>query len=1354
MKKNFMTKMKKIVAVALAATISISTLEPALVTYATADAKTVLNKENFKFEYCVTSEWDNHINAMITITNTSKETIDNWAVKYKINGDIENIWNATVFDKTESNYIIKNAIWNQDIEAGESVSFGYTLYTEENVVPTEVEIISEESVVADLYYDVDYSVSNVWENGCIAEININNCGSDVIEDWILEFDYENEITNITGGVILEHTNNHYVIKNPSYSQNIAVGAKANIQIVAELGNADIKITNVILKEVKTETIYAEENYGIELDKSQFYLDEATGCYYINSTCTELKGTIYSVGNVSKAYIIVTSGSGKAVLERDIEAKSNFKVHNAGLLIGDNVITVTVEYQDGYIAQEKVIVTNYFEDNMLYLDIDFSDVDGDGLNGFLEELYETNPNDVDTDKDGISDYDELVVLGLSPILFDTDENGVSDCYEDVDNDGLTNLEEVYYGTNNCAVDSDGDLLKDYEEIKEYNTNPNDKDSDKDGAEDYWEIQNGYNPNLYNETFVVNRISEGYLTSVEVALEVEGEYANTFNVNVYENDVFINSTIDGYLGEAYTFEVEDGFTKATMKYTFDKDFLTIKDFQPTIYYFNEETQCLEEVKTNWDGVSNYVTAELNHFSTYCLLNKTSYANSFVKDYEILGNAQEKTNLNVVFALDVSSSMWIDKNILAQEAIVSFIDSLDENDQAALITFTDYAEVRFELSADKTEMREKLTTATYLGFGTTAIYKAIEKAIGMLGQNDGRKDIIIVITDGMDEPKTDFETNYEELVYEALDIDASIYSIGIGDANDILGLLAAYTDGEYYNIITATEIVEQMNMLKYKAMRRNADKNGDGIADVYLEYIINGDILLKTGSSLGIDMLSYELLQENADYDQDGLKNGEEINVIEVDGELYVDYISDPTEPDTDGDGMSDYDEVKILKTNPLEYNIAISDMDTLNNTNRYLSSALSDTYLNDYEYKAQLYLGNLIYNSEIAYVNAYKKTLYEYIELMNKVIVEEETFVVMKEDAIGNLDEVTEFLYQWSGLILEAPIDTLKKQEYNRLINGYIQEIAELKNQFRFVNSVSDVEGKIDYVISQKTKIYADYMTIQTQYYREFSEVSDFVLTGKLAEKLGGYMYKLPSNYKKWLRTFDKFTEIGDFLMVGMDVSGDVYNSVTVLSAVYAQDIQYDLALEMVNTIAHNTDNLCMMMAAQDIELALTDDYYKYVSNAWMIFDDVVKGGVEALKVYVSISSGAFGIITSLGLGISDCIYNIGEVDELSVKTIALGDAATSISKAVDKGLEKDSNMYYTVNEKNLNRTKILVQLRVVAENSFAYTASKRGYIVRLILKDQDDIEEIVFENVFNIRDIAIKYNLPLNIYYEGRYEELY
>ena len=65
--------------------------------------------------------------------------------------------------------------------------------------------------------------------------------------------------------------------------------------------------------------------------------------------------------------------------------------------------------------------------------------------------------------------------------------------DSDNDGLLDKKEKEIGTDPNNPDTDGDGLNDYDETKKWKTNPNNPDTDGDGYSDKQEIENGYNPN---------------------------------------------------------------------------------------------------------------------------------------------------------------------------------------------------------------------------------------------------------------------------------------------------------------------------------------------------------------------------------------------------------------------------------------------------------------------------------------------------------------------------------------------------------------------------------------------------------------------------------------------------------------------------------------------------------------------------------------------------------------------------------------------------------------------------------------------------------------------------------------------
>lgn len=135
----------------------------------------------------------------------------------------------------------------------------------------------------------------------------------------------------------------------------------------------------------------------------------------------------------------------------------------------------------------------------------ADTDGDGLkDGDEVKTYNTDPNKTDTDGDGLTDGEEINLYKTDPLKADTDGDGLSDGDEikihktdplklDTDGDTLTDGDEInLYKTNALNPDTDGDGLRDGEEINMYRTDPLKADTDGGTVDDFTEVNRGTNP----------------------------------------------------------------------------------------------------------------------------------------------------------------------------------------------------------------------------------------------------------------------------------------------------------------------------------------------------------------------------------------------------------------------------------------------------------------------------------------------------------------------------------------------------------------------------------------------------------------------------------------------------------------------------------------------------------------------------------------------------------------------------------------------------------------------------------------------------------------------------------------------
>lgn len=1327
---------------------------PGLAYAQSQEKKTSVTDGELVMEYEIVSEWENSYNIAVKLTNNGSEPIENWSVVYDSMGEIETMWNATVVKNDDNKLTVKNAGWNQDIAAGQSVTYGYILKCATKYMPTQLSLLNaKKNNVAEEKFVFSYVVYSAWENGMNANISITNQSGADVEDWAVEFDYPNVITEIWNAEVVEHTNNHYVIKNAGYNQNIVSGSAISFGFLANPVDVDAEPENIRLTELsQDDESGVVSNTGVSVDKSVFATDEETGMYYLNKELDMLTGTLEDAQKAKKGYFNVKNMQGTLLMSGEFLPSAQFVINDFGFVLGENVITVGVEYQNGKRAEETFSVMNYNEENMKNVPLDLEDTDGEGLNNYLESLYGTDKDKADTDGDGLSDYMELAEIGTNPLIVDTDGNGISDAEEDSDGDGLSNAAEVKYGTMLYAMDSDLDGLTDGEEVERYGTNPLSADTDGDGASDKWEVQNGHNPRENNSNFEVNADVDMGEISFEIKVTANGANAESFRVVPVTNTSLVNSTIPGYMGNAIDLTMDGQFEKAELVCYFDESYLEDETFVPAFYYINEETQLLEELPIVWDGKSNFFTVELEHFSKYIMLNKTAFLEVWENEIKApTGENGQAPNLNIVFVMDLSGSMSGSKLRTMKNSVNSFIDVLGEKDRAALVTFTSSASILSGLTNDKDALKDKVDAMG--AYGLTSIYKGVEKATQILSDAGSGYNLMIVFTDGYDEPSTTYAGNYASIVEEAVDNNIVIHTIGIQTVDkNLLTRVAEETGGNYYYAENVGELQEKVEEVREQTVDYITDSNNDGITDYLTKKICDGTIRTGTGC-LAFTYADYRTVQNNDDYDGDGIINGDEIEVKVGFHGAYVLVHTNVEKADTDGDGIRDGAE-KNLGTDPNRFNISVGNYNWLGDDGIFCSSLVSEEFAKGGWLATQLYLGNGLFNFKTDFVRDYKVALLEYIATYSEAALEDEVLEAMKAMYESDLRETMASVS--SGLVELGKIEGESSEYYKALnnIKTYQNELDICKTRLARIDSFTDVYGFDDELRQIYLNITRESLELESKLSQANRIKKNTDVIEGLTDRVGKICVNVPSRFNKAMELLGKGGDILGYAGIVIETGGEVYDTVQLYSSLSVEAAQYAHIIEMLDAIVMNSENTEMRLAAMEVRMILESDVVNFLAATGDIMDEIKVGASQATLTAALASMGPMGFAIDLGLAFGTFIANTGELAEKSLATIAMGDAASAYAEYVKSQMVYNTEDFYYMNDANYSQFQLLGQLRINGENSFCETLDSRGVVLKLIEKlkygSQKEAETHCNSTIDNVVDVCNKVGVYVTRDYEGAY----
>ncbi len=569
----------------------------------------------------VTSSWISHTSVDFVVSNTGSETIHNWYLTFNTPYSIDNIWNGALYE-TDGNgtYTITSNGWNQDIHTGESITVGITFSsdTEENLsVDPEWYLLNTQAAVIDAsQYTLEYTEYSAWETGFTGQLTLTpqvDC-----QHWEFSFGSNREITAVSSAVLISEGENNYAI---THDEN-------NMRLFA--GNA----YNFGIQGVNTEDLLDMSNVELTVVDLAYHLTD-------DEDANGVPDYLEFIGGGS----IIDPTPTPTPVPVDVPTETPMidpTVYPTSFLTPEPTITATPTNEPTTIPTgiPTAMVTPIEEPTPTPITDYESDQDLDGLPDYIEDQIGTNPLKVDTDDDGLCDYLELI-SSYDPTTPDTDGNGVMDGLEDCDCDGLTNVYELSLGTDFLSEDTDCDRLLDGDEVNIYGTDPLVVDSDGDGVNDGSEIAIGKNPTnridgsmKINQTLTraFNNADSPAITMVTVTADLSGEIESVLEIRDYYNIDVYSTDVYGRVGSPVNIECNELFDSATVIIHYDEAQLgeSLEENLGILWFDEENGIYIMQEQAIVDSINNTVTLELEHFSTYVLVDKQMWNNPILPDY----------------------------------------------------------------------------------------------------------------------------------------------------------------------------------------------------------------------------------------------------------------------------------------------------------------------------------------------------------------------------------------------------------------------------------------------------------------------------------------------------------------------------------------------------------------------------------------------------------------------------------------------------------------------------------------------------------------------------------------------------
>lgn len=361
--------------------------------------------------YNVVNDYGSRYQAEIIINNSSDETIESWELSASSSCEVDNVWNGKLSEKTADGIVIVSDENTYNIAPGKSIAI--------NVQGSKS--ADDEVVFGDFSLKTNKVIPSGKTGGTVESGETDYTYiphlPETSDMFIACAEYDNE--KIYFEWTYSDTNGEYSVYETTSDKKVKIGAVSD-KNVFEYNCGEITGTKKFVIERTFQGVTVSSNpITVYVDEEGYIVSEypdtdSDGVYdiyeHIFGTDPEKPDTDGDeLGDYEELYMFGTDPLNPD--SDDDRLPDGFEVYQTGTEALEKDSLGEGKIDDLYDLDDDNL-TNY-EEYVLGTDPLCADSDNDGLDDYAEvREYKTNPNEIDTDDDYVSDCDEIQ-LGLDP-----------------------------------------------------------------------------------------------------------------------------------------------------------------------------------------------------------------------------------------------------------------------------------------------------------------------------------------------------------------------------------------------------------------------------------------------------------------------------------------------------------------------------------------------------------------------------------------------------------------------------------------------------------------------------------------------------------------------------------------------------------------------------------------------------------------------------------------------------------------------------------------------------------------------------------------------------------------------------